>query len=281
MNLIKPFFILHSLSAQQKQMLREKQFSAGMNPAEWLQFISGLSEYDRNADSARIIFLVLAIVLIAAGVILAIVFESFLLFSPLSILGLIPLTLYALNRRKDLPNNFRCFILPLLSVLREEFNPGDAVEMKMDFRGGTIDPKQINIREDHPNATEWTYKDPWFQGKARLSDRTSLEWEVLDLIRKRRITKKATSGKLKTKVKYKIRRILSVKLGLPQANYTLAEADSGGSASQVRSQGKRHVVKLRRIIETTDPEAILDVREFLDLATQAYQQVALAPKEEK
>jgi len=33
------------------------------------------------------------------------------------------------------------------------------------------------------------------------------------------------------------------------------------------------------MIETTDPKAILDVREFLDLAAQAYRQAALASKE--
>ena len=74
-----------------------------------------------------------------------------------------------------------------------------------------------------------------------------------------------------------------MKIGFPVDNYSMAvdkQVGTGNAADRmaIKQGEKRNVYKMRRVVEATDPNAVLDLRQFIDPIAQAYRQVALKPE---
>ena len=276
----------------QKRFVQAKQIEASYKPERWLHLFEALAAYDRHNDHVRHRCMVLG------GVALGV---SFISLFPLGIaewletLYWIPVGLFAISvpaflmvwvlKQKDLPNNLREFILPLLHILREDMDPETELSMHLDLRGGTIrskrtgEPTRLPSATKYPKIVETPFIDPWFTGSSRLADGSRLQWQITDHIRKLRVTKKSTRGKIKTKWKYKSKRLVEIQLGMPLDMYTPGASEDTPSSPDrltLRSGPKRHVVKTRRVFKSNDREAVLELQDFIDMIGTAYQQMALA-----
>src|SRR5262249_16399148 len=172
------------------------------------------------------------------------------------------------------------FVLSMLAVLRADMRPEEPLRLRLDLRGGTVKAKQTETRSPargrrpYPRIAETSYVDPWLSGETRLLDGSVLAWGVVDHIRQRAVTKKNPRGKINRKTKYKVKRCIDVRLGVRQDIYTPTPAVRPTPDSlSLRSGGKRHVIKARRVITTHTLEAGPQVRDVLDLIAQAYRRV--------
>jgi hypothetical protein len=75
-----------------------------------------------------------------------------------------------------------------------------------------------------------------------------------------------------------VKRCIDVRLGVRQALYTPTPVTRlTPDHLNLRSGGKRHVIKARRVITTETLETRPQVRDVLDLIAQAYQRVSPLP----
>jgi hypothetical protein len=182
------------------------------------------------------------------------------------------------TRRIDVSNNFREFVIPVLSVFREDIEPAQPVHLELDLSSPTAAPKKqgespaYSVGVYH-KVIDTTYVDPWMSAEAVLVDGTRLSWRVSDSIRERKKTKRNPRGKYKTKTKYMKKTNLEVTLGLRKKTYELtAPADA-----EVTSDAKRNVVVQERLIrsESLDP---IDPRALIDLIADVYRHARVAKK---
>ncbi|MCP4658844.1 MAG: hypothetical protein GY856_25820 [bacterium] len=300
MSLVRTIKLYRALSPPQKKIIRDKWIELTMPPERWLQFLGELARFDKEGDASRKAFgwtagicCVVALISVVFGLPMGIemggAVGQLMVILPLAVLGLgiLALIVFLALKRIDIANNLRLFVAPLIAILREEMDPKEKLALTMDFRGGTHKSKiQDETEQDpgrfrYPKIKETQYLDPWFDGRAQLADGGALEWHVVDRIRKRVITKKNLRGnKVKTKTKYKGKRLMDVRLGLRQKEYGLArgaEAAAGGSQVRVavREGESRNLFKLRRVTTFSELDSVVDLDEFLDLLATAYRQVSL------
>jgi len=298
MSLVRTIKLYRALSPPQKKIIRDKWIEFTMPPEMWLQFLKELARFDKEGDASRkavgwtagIAFIAafLSIFVLPVGMELGGPVGQLLVLLPLAAvgLGILALIVFFALKRIDIANNLRLFVAPLIAILREEMDPKEKLALTMDFRGGNHKSKiQDETKHDpgrfrYPKIKETHYLDPWFDGRAQLADGGILEWHVVDRIRKREITKKTPRGKIKSKTKYKGKRLMDVRLGLRQKEYGLARGDqAAGDGSQVRvavREGEsRNLFKLRRVKIFTALDSVVDLDEFLDLLATAYRQVSL------
>jgi hypothetical protein len=162
--------------------------------------------------------------------------------------------------------------------------------LKCDLRGGQLEEKKTGAAANLPgrpgvvSATQTHYTDPWISGATTLADGSKLDWEIVDHIRRRDVTKRNARGKTKYKTKYKIRRQIDVKIGFPIDDYAMAVDKSTGTGTAsdrmaIKQGAKRNVYKMRRVVVESIPDAVLDLKQFVDPIAAAYRQVALKPED--
>jgi hypothetical protein len=282
MSILDAYRNYRSLTNEQRALLVDKATSGSRTPAEWLAFLGGVAAYDSSADRLRTAAgwtiaacLVLAIVSLAAAsaigalVVLAVGIGSVILFVRL--------------KRNDVPNNMRECVLPLVALLREEMEPGAALRLRLDLTGGMRKEKQTGAESLPPGnfirAEETSYTDPWFEGDGTFADGSNVGWSVVDMIRRRDVTKRGRSGKIKSKTKFKVRRMLDVRVAMRQDAYALADTHAAGGRGHdrvaVKEGQKRNVVKFRRIMNDVRPDPPLDPKHIFDLLAEAYKRVTL------
>ena len=290
MNPLRTFSSYRALSPAQKQILREQRLEMSMPPDAWIDLLEEISTFDHDNDASRTLFGRLAIVF---GVLL---FVAILLVSKMALprpelllptlggLLLLCIVGWVLLRWRDVPNNLRQFVMPLLAVLREEMEPKAKLTLEMDYRGAESDEKKVDeqvYKDAGRRIQELHYRDPWLLGKAPLADGGSLEWRIEDRVRKRKIRKRNARGKTKFKTKYKVKRCLNVRLLLGRKRYQLSDHQpTGEDRMNVRETEKRNVFKMQRVLVSDDLDAVLDIHDFLDLLAAAYRQVQPVGKKE-
>jgi hypothetical protein len=264
-----------------KQIAREKRVDGAHTPGAWLAGLRPVAEDDRQGDIIRRLFLGVAIPSFLAAVIGGVITQSLLVAMVFAALGVVFLAAFFVMRRRDLPDNLRRFVIPLLAVLREEMKPDEPLTMRLDLGGGTLIEKQTSQRKlgvGYPSIKETHYTDAWLSGAARLADDARLAWQITDYIRKREITKRTARGKIKTKAKYKVKTVVEVRLGLPREDYTPhveAALTDEGDRLALKPGAKRDVIRVRRVVVANQLDTRLDPRHVLDLVAGAYKQVAL------
>lgn len=260
-----------------RQIVRERRIEGAYTPEAWLACLGPLAERDRRGDTVRrSVGWGIAAACAAAFVALACahVAVTGAVFAALAAAGGVA---FFLLKRQDLPNAPLQFLLPLLVVLREELPPETPVTLRLDLSGAQQAHKRLGERRwdtGWPKVKEQQFADPWLSGEARLADDSRLHWDLVDHLRRRDVRRRNARGKIKRKTKYRVKRHLTVRLGLPHESYATASAPAAtqpGDRLAVRPGERRDVVRVRRVIEARSPDAPLAIEHFLDLVGQAYQ----------
>lgn len=278
--------VYRSLSAEQKQILRDKKVDLNRPIDEILVLLKPLAVCDKVADKSRtkmgcsfgigiVLTIVLAIVLSNVG------------WSALTLLALVVFVavvialgvLYFFTRKIDLSNNFRDFTLPVLTVFREDFDAAKPVHLRLNLDGPTTAAKKTAETPAYKTGAYYkiidsTYVDPWMTASAVLVDGTKLSWSVTDEVRERKKTKKNPRGKIKTKTKYRKKTDIEVEVALLKKAYAMNPPGEG----EVTSDDKRTKVRLEREIrsESLDP---LDPKALIDVVADVYRNTRRPVKE--
>jgi len=269
-NVLKTY---RSLTADQKRALSEKKLDLSAPVGDLLRFMKPLAACDALSDKIRtrmgctfalsiVLLIVLTFVFLSAwtGVktiivllVAAVMSWSFLF--------------WRWTKSIDVSNNFRRFAIPVLAVLRDDFDAAQPVRVKLDMTSPTAKEKKRGVTPPfkkgiYHKVIDTTYVDPWMFVSGQLVDGTKLSWEVTDSIRERQQTK--TGRKTKTKTKYKKKSSIDVEMGLRRKTYELT-----ATAGEVSSDDKRHTVRLSRQVVTTSLDPI-DPRALLDLVADVF-----------
>jgi hypothetical protein len=261
-----------SLNAEQKRILTEKQVDLTRPIEELLTLLKPLAGCDAVADKARtrlgctagaalVLMIPLTIVLgNTAGAAVA-----YFVFGVLLALGIGALSLYIWTRRIDISNNFREFIMPVLSVFREDIDPAHPVHLKLDLTPPTAKTKLQSEGEPYKRGSYYkiidkVFVDKWMTASAVLVDGSRLSWSITDEIRERSKTKKNPRGKIKTKTKYRKKTDIAVELGLRAKAYDI----EAPAEAEIKRGEKRNTVRLEReqrsdSLDPIAPAALIDV----------------------
>jgi hypothetical protein len=131
--------------------------------------------------------------------------------------------------RHPLPPRTAEVVLPLLRILLEDVPDDGFLGVRLDLTGsdaaGKAGPEQsLPVAKPVRKCLQHYEFDPWFSAEAKLNDKSKLDVWIADVVRVRRITKRSTSGKIKTKTKKKISQRLRVQLSVPGDRVVAAPA---------------------------------------------------------
>jgi len=274
-----------SLNAEQKRILTEKQVDLNRPVDELLSLLKPLAACDAIADKSRtrlgctaglalVLMIPLLIVLGNVGAAL-----GWIAFGVLLTVGVGALWLYLWTRRIDLSNNFREFILPVLSVFREDIDPAHPVHLRLDLSPPTAKPKMQSQSEPYNRGVYYKiidkiFVDRWMTAETVLVDGSRLSWSIKDEIRERSKTKKTARGKIKTKTKYRKKTDIEVELGLRTKTYEVDAPAQG----EIKRGEKRNTVRLERE-ERSDSLNPIAPAALIDVITDIYRKARPAKKE--
>ena len=272
-----------SLTAEQKAILSQKQLELRQPVDELLAVLRPLAACDSMANKSQTrfgcTFGILFVVSIAAAIVFSNVGWSALTTG--TILLILVATVAAgwfwiWLRRIDVSNNLRSFVVPVLALFREDFDPKSPVHLRLDLSKPTATPKKTGQSPPfkqgvYHKVIDTMYVDPWMSADAVLVDGTKLSWSVTDRIRERKKTKKNPRGKYKSKTKYRKVTDLEVQLSLRTKTYALADAE-------LSADGKRSKVEVQRSVRTDSLDPI-DPRALVDAITEVYGAARPAKKE--
>lgn len=275
MNVIQAW---RSLSAEQKEILRDKRLELNRPIDELMALLKPLAACDAMVDKSRTPLgctfgVAIALTIVAAatlGMIAALVMLAVTI-----TLGY----LYFWMKRIDVSNNFREFVIPVLAVFREDIEPSHPVHLTLDLTSPTVAAKKQSEKPPYAEGAyhkiiETIYVDPWMSAEALLVDGTKLSWRVTDSIRERQKTKRNARGKYKTKTKHLKKTDLEVSLRLRKKTYDLAAP----ADAEVTSDAKRNVVEMQQQIRTPSLDPI-EPRALIDLVANVYRNARVAKKE--
>jgi hypothetical protein len=267
------------LSSAQRSFLIVKQLSASKSLDDWIAFLSPLAEYDSRGDRmrARLRKAGLACVFVGgAGAIFA---------HPLFAIAALPGAYMLIKRlrmaKEDLPPSLQGFLMPLLTLMREEVPAKSEVRLELDLRGYQRPDKQIPYRATS-TANVSFYRDDWGAGEFPLADGNRVEWKATDFVRISKRTKRSASGKYKTKQKTKLVRIYTVGLRALAANYLVSKNAPAepGARCKVREGEKRNEIRITSkqppVTSFVDPK----YEDLVNTITKAYGMLS-APQERR
>lgn len=263
-----------SLSAEQKAILKQKKLDLRQPVDQLLALLRPLAACDSVANKAQH-RMGCTLALMILGTLIGIVVLAKIGWSPVTFAVLVLLLVttiasaffYSWLRGIDVSDNLRSFVVPVLALFREDFDPRVPLHLRLDLSSPTTNPKKTSQGKPYKQGIyhkviDTMYLDPWMSAHAMLVDGTKLSWSVTDRIRERKKTKKNPRGKYKTKTKYKKVSDLEVRLALRTKSFSVA--DAGLSAD-----GRRSKVEVERRVRT-DSLAPIDPRTLIDAITDVY-----------
>lgn len=145
-------------------------------------------------------------------------------------------------------------LIPLVTILREDVNAGEPMELVLDLGPAAAKSKQIaqpKLAPQIPNITTTYFESPWLKLKTSFADGTAMTCQIVDHVCRRKIKKNSSRGKVKYKKKDKVTIAMKVQLGLPVSNYrVIAEAAS------------LQAVRVKEVAPEAKRQAVVVVRQF-------------------
>lgn len=269
-----------SLNAEQRRVLKSKHLTANRPIDAVISFLQPIAACDRVGDKMRTrlgctggILILLSIVgfIVAANANEDSGRSAWVLLSTLvAVIAIALVGAWSWTKGIDVSNNLRQFMLPVLSVFREDIDPKRKVQLRLDLGLPTAKQKLQQKNEPYSRGVyykiiESFYLDPWASAEMPLTDGSVLKWSIVDHIRERSQTKKNPRGKIKTKVKYTVKTSVDVELTLRSDAYNLA----GAEGERVKAGGKKKAVRIkaRHKRQTLDP---IDPVVFIDMVAGIY-----------
>ncbi|MDG9666415.1 hypothetical protein ONV78_01625 [Hahella sp. CR1] len=231
-----------------RETMRTKKLEGEFSIDEWLKRLRFIAARDKSGDSVRK-WVGISIALWVVGFIGSLIAEFPPAAAGSAVAFVFSLIAFFSLKGKDIPNRLRDSVLPLLTILRQDADAETPLKLKVDLLGPELLSKRINFVKagnKYPKVEESMFSDPWFQGSLSLADGSVLNWEVLDMVRRRNIRKRNPRGKIKMKTKYKIKTRMDVSLSYKNDRYQ-AQVSRGAAAPQVKKEGERRsVLRCRR-----------------------------------
>lgn len=275
------FSTLFAMNAEEKNLLKVKQISDERTPDEWIKFFTSIASFDVQGDKARSWGCGIAI----AGIVIT--FISFFLMAlyigfltlPIGLIMLIcGLIVYFYLKGYDVPGEkLSNGVVPILLILREDMNSKEKIKLRLDLRGFEIAEKKTGESQKYQKGVyhtciDYYYRDHWMEGRATLADGTQLIWNLYDLARNTRKTKRNYRGKTKTKNKQKHRSFIALQAGMRKEMYSLQDGlkqKSQEGKIVINDTGKRSWVTIRKMIKHPYGKEFQPV-DFINTVATAY-----------
>jgi hypothetical protein len=238
-----------SLTDEQRGIVDQKQVTLNHSVDDLLSLLRPVAKLDAAAGRSSS-QLGCSIGLLVVGTVLGLILAPTpfnLIIAAACIAGIVLLAQrLAFNKRIDVSDNLGGFAVPMLMLLREDFDPETPVNLRLDLRSPTAKEKCLGKGEPYKRGAYYkiidtTYKDEWLSGEAKLADGSRLRWSVTDLIRESRKSKKM-GGKYKTKTKTKKKSTIDVELTLRKKTWDV----TAGPDDKVKESEKATTIKASR-----------------------------------
>lgn len=279
-----------ALSDEQKAFISNAQKKFVKTPDELVKFFKPMAVFDKTCDEARaqllnyvILFGILSFLGIFATAVLAedysIIIAVELLMVLLTFVGII--IRWRLGKI-DIHNNLREFVVPVVNLIGQDMEAGTKISLDLDLRGKTLDSKLKDNRKNdpgwfsYPKVTTRVYDDPWFRLTGQLVDGSRLILNVDDQVTRIDKTYKGSSGKIKSKTKYKIKHEIMAGLALKHKKYAVAgenELTGLGDGLKYKDGDNRQLICLKDKIKTYDVDANVDPQRCLALLGKIFMSV--------
>jgi hypothetical protein len=146
----------------------------------------------------------------------------------------------------DISDNLGGFAVPMLKLLRDDFDPDQPVHVKLDLRDPTSKAKATGTGEPYKHGAYYkiidtTYQDDWFSGEGVLADGSRFRWTLEETIRESKKSKKTPRGKYKTKTRYKKKASIDVELVLKKKTYDVTGAAKESDKNATVRVSKKYV----------------------------------------
>jgi len=261
--MLKAWRAYKALSEEQRQIIEQKQVRLVRPIDEMIGLLKPIADMDKLVTSGCAagctMFLVVAAAVgsqIAAEwlnlpgwvkPVLLLIFAALFVFM---------LVMYLKTRKIDVSDNLRGAALPMLYVLRDDFDPREAMELTLDLRQPMAKEKLLREVKPRERLTETFYNDAWMSAEGVLVDGSKLRWSVADVIRHRSVTKKTSRGKWKTKTKDSKKCNVDAELTVRNKAYEVTgEAEAGEKKTTLTVS---RTIKIAGVA-ATDPKIILEV----------------------
>lgn len=270
--------IYETLNQEQKLFADRKKIDTSMKLKRWLDFLQPLAQMDRLNDESRrkkkigIGFLIF-------GIVLSFIFT--IAFFPLGILLILMVVLLIIQisklkklKKMDIGNHLRLFLMPFIVVMKEEADANSQLKITFDAAPAVAKEKISNETASKgsglPRIKSTFYTHPWLNLRAMLADSTVVLLEFEDIVRKSRITKRGSSGKIKTKTKLKIKHRLSAKVLFKKQHYDLLQTPSG---MEYMDNADYHQFKLKQKRISYSLDKSIELNDALGMIAAAYKNV--------
>jgi hypothetical protein len=268
-----------SLTPEQQAILKSKQVDLNRPVEELMTLLKPLALYDRAADKLRTRLgcssAVLFVLSFVSLFFLAALPFGWVFVVLLLVAAIVAVVAWSKMRGVDLSNNLRGVTLPMLGVLKEDFDPKESLHLQLDLRPPTDNAKKQRTEPEYKRGAYYKiidsyFADPWMKGDGVLQDGSRLRWSIVDMIRESKKTKRTARGKIKTKTKYTKKSQIEIEVGLRKKTYDLAVPASW-------SDEKKNVVWVTRRLrsDTLDPIA---PREVIDAIASVFRNARPAQK---
>jgi len=283
-----------ALSDEQKAFISNAQKKFVKTPDELVKFFKPMAVFDKTCDEARaqlLNYVILFGVLSFLGIFAAIVAlaEDYLIVIPIELLMVLLTFVGIIIRWRlgkiDIHNNLREFVVPVVNLIGQDMEAGTKISLDLDLRGKTLDSKLKDNRKNdpgwfsYPKVTTRVYDDPWFRLTGQLVDGSRLILNVDDQVTRIDKTYKGSSGKIKSKTKYKIKHEIMAGLALKHKKYAVAgenELTGLGDGLKYKDGDNRQLICLKDKIKTYDVDANVDPQRCLALLGKIFMSVQLA-----
>ncbi|NRA56197.1 MAG: hypothetical protein HRU23_18810 [Gammaproteobacteria bacterium] len=222
MNIFEPRKLYNNLSQEQQQFIKDKGCCDSMSAHKWIRFLEPICRYDQLCDTiAHTVgkWLAFSLVALIISVFIGVMFETILIpaiaLVPLVILGLI----YRSVQKKDVNDNLRKTVYPLINVLSLEIGNRQKITLKLNFDKELVKQAIVKLPQSKPKTIFYSFNI--IEASTVFKDGTKFTWKVNDVIRKR--TRQNPRGK--TKTKYKLKRKSLINLNFDTKVYQLSKAN--------------------------------------------------------
>jgi hypothetical protein len=279
MSVSKAWKAYRELDSQQKSFLKQKQLRSSRNLEDWIEFFSGIVDFDRQGDMLRLALIWFGVGMFPIGIVLAIATGSGQALLATWAVGVVILIFWMRLRKIDVPEKVDRFILPWLVLLREDIARDTTLELAMDLRGNMATKKKLEALSGKRDIGGWkvqVFHDNWFQGKTTLADGAKLQWDITDLLRQRKRSTTNARGKTKWKTKYKLRRTFDIHLAVRGKDYAIQASipTSSEVRTDVKTGDRRSVIRVRTGSVETKPDTTPELVDLVQAVSQAYGQIA-------
>ncbi|MDB5032915.1 MAG: hypothetical protein JWQ98_156 [Chlorobi bacterium] len=242
-----------------------------------------VANLDRSGDQLRKMAGWSVFLSVVIGFIAGVTSHSFPVFLLFVALAAVALAIYFFARHNDLSNNLRKFILPMITLMREDIDRGGTLTLRLNLSDPMAKEYQTGSEtlRKRMNTEQTTYQLTWMEARTVLADDSTLELTITDQIRQRKTTRRNARGKVKVKLKYRVRHLIDVRIGFRRDSYALAHQESGPYASDmsVKEGEKRNMLRIRRVAQSSSITDTLPLNAVMETLSSAYGRVNLVKQE--